>query len=312
MRVLLLESLHPDAEALLESSAETARASLPDAPENLELFRGADAAITRGRGRIGAEALDAGRKLRCVARAGSGLDNVDAAEAARRGIAVIYAPDAVTETTAEHAVALLLCAARGVSAWTQRVKSGRWSERQTAPPAFDLSGRVLGIVGLGRIGTRVAEIASALNMRVLYASRTAVDDRFERVSFEELLRRSEAVSLHVDLNAGTRGMMDARAFGMMRRGSVLVNCARGAVVDEGALLAALQSGGLRAYAADVMAEEPPPSDHPLFALENVTLTPHSAALAENAYRRLCVETAENVLRVLRGEAPNPRNVWTPS
>ena len=309
MRILLLESLHLDAEALLEAEAEVRRAALPSSPDNAALAKDADAVITRGRGTIDAAMLSANSDLKCVARAGSGLDNVDVKAAVERGVNVIYAPDAVTETTAEHAAALMLAAGRRIPSWTARVKNGEWDSRQTEPPAFDLAGRTLGIVGLGRIGARVAEIASALNMHVLYSTRSSIDARFERVSFEELLRRSDVVSIHVDLNDSTRGMMDAAAFDAMKEGAVLVNCARGAVVDESALIQALKSGKLRAFAADVMADEPPPPDHPLFAFEQAVLTPHSAALAEGAYRRLCVETAENVLRVLNGEPPNPRNVW---
>ncbi len=312
MRILLLESLHPDAEALLESEAEVLRAPIPSSPDNAALAKGVDAVITRGRGTIDAAMLSANPDLKCAARAGSGLDNLDVQAAVERGINIIYAPDAVTETTAEHAIALMLAAGRRIPSWTARVKNGEWDSRQTDPPAFDLAGRTIGIVGLGRIGARVAEIASALNMHVLYSTRSSVDARFERVSFEELLRRSDVVSIHVNLNDSTRGMMNAAALDAMKEGAVLVNCARGAVLDESALIQALKTGKLRAFAADVMAEEPPPPDHPLFAFEQVVLTPHSAALVEGAYRRLCVETAENVLRVLNGEPPDPRNVWTGS
>jgi phosphoglycerate dehydrogenase-like enzyme len=311
IRVLLLESLHSDAERLLATVGDVLRAESPDEATAARLAVDVDAILTRGRGRITSDVLRAGTRLRCVARAGSGLDNVDVAEATALRIPVVYAPDAVTETTAEHTLALLLAVARDIPAWSNRVKAGRWTERATAPLTFDLSGRTLGVIGLGRIGTRVAEMATALGMRVIYASRSRVDARFERVSPDALLARSDAVTVHTDLNASTRHLLNAEAFARMRPGVVVVNTSRGAVVDEGALVDALRSGKVRGYAADVLSQEPPAENHPLFAFDNVVLTPHSAALTEGAYRRMCLETAENVAHILRGEPPDTKHVRNP-
>lgn len=309
--IVLLESLHEDAVKLLREVGEVVRAETPSVEAAMDLAPNADAILTRGRGRITEGVLRLGRHLKCVARAGSGLDNVDVEAATARGIPVIYAPDAVTETTAEHAIALMLAAARNLVTWTAKVKSGKWSERATSPMTLDLSGRTLGVIGLGRIGRRVAEMASALGMKVVYCSRTRTDERFTRVGFDELLASSDVITLHTDLNPSTQILINEHAFAKMKPGVVLVNTARGTVVDEDALIEALKSGHLRAYAADVMAQEPPPPNHPLFYFRNVVLTPHSAALTEGAYRRMCVETAENVSRVLCGEKPDPAHVKNP-
>lgn len=311
MRVLLAEPLHPEAEALLCQAAELLRAPEPSEEVLLRRVPQADALITRGRGRITRAVLEAGGRLRCVARAGSGLDNVDLAAATERGLPVLYAPNAVTQTTAEHALALILALTRSIPRWDRRVKEGQWEERSRAPLGLDLHGRTLGVVGLGRIGTRLAEMAQAIGMNVLYTSRSRTDERFSRVDWKALLARAEVVSVHVDLNPSTRGLFNEDAFSQMRPGAFLVNTSRGAVVDEAALIAALRSGRLGGYAADVMAEEPPPPDHPLFQFENVILTPHTAALTEGAYRRACVETASAVLAVLRGERPPRENVRNP-
>ena len=307
--ILLLESLHPEAEALLESVGPVLRAADPNEPP-AELA-GVRAILTRGRGRIPEALLARCPALVVIARAGAGLDNLDTAAAARREIAVIHAPGANTGTVAEHTLALMLDLARGITRSARAVATGRWEERARYR-GDELGGLTLGIVGFGNIGRRVAELASAFRMHVLvaaHASRAEVRDSYPRLPLPELLASADVVTLHLPLTPATRNLIGAAELARMRRGALLVNTARGALVDMSALRAALLRGTLGGFAADVLDVEPPAPDDPLLVAENVLLTPHVASLTEATYRTLCRYTAENVARVLRGEAPDPRSVF---
>ena len=307
--ILLLESLHPEAEALLASAGTLLRASDPNEPP-AELSR-VRAILTRGRGRI-PEALLAGcPALKVIARAGAGLDNLDTAAAARRKIPVIFAPGANTNTVAEHTLALILDLARGITRTARAVAAGRWEERANYH-GDELGGMTLGIVGFGSIGQRVAALGAAFNMRVLvsaHPSRSDVPSSFARLPLRELLAAADVVTLHVPLTPVTKNLLGSAEFGCMKTGALLVNTARGALIDMPALRAALASGSLGGFAADVLDVEPPRPDEPLLAAGNVLLTPHVASLTSATYRTLCRSTAENVVRVLRGEAPEPRSIF---
>jgi D-3-phosphoglycerate dehydrogenase len=324
--ILLLESLHAEAEALLAAEGTLVRAADPNAPpEDLSLVR---AILTRGRGRIPEALIARCPALRVVARAGAGLDNLDTAAAARRGIPVIFAPGANTNTVAEHTLALTLDLARGITRGARAVAAGRWEERARYE-GDEVGGLTLGIVGFGSIGKRVASLATAFGMRVIVAQHTsapaagpaaestgsatssdggAAEPGPLRRSLPELLALSDVVTLHVPLTAATKGLLGAAELASMRPGALLINTARGALIDMPALRVALASGHLGGFAADVLDVEPPASDEPLLALDNVILTPHVASLTAATYRALCVSTAGNVVRVLRGEAPEPRSV----
>jgi phosphoglycerate dehydrogenase-like enzyme len=267
----------------------------------------ADALLTRGRGRITGEVLAAGKRLRAVARCGVGLDNIDLPAASERGVPVLYAPGSTTGTLAEHTLLLLLAAARRLCSLDAAARGGRWEVRE-GYQGRELAGKLLGVVGLGDIGRRVAELAVAFGMRVVYWSPISRDARFHLAALDELLAAADMVTLHVQLREETHQMIGARQLALMRPGAILVNTARGALVDEWALAQALQSGHLAAYAADVLAEEPPRPDHPLLGAPNLLLTPHSAALTDRSYEAMCVETAASVLRILRGEPPELRCV----
>lgn len=307
--ILLLESLHPEAEALLAAQGTLLRAQDPNQPPT-DLAR-VRAILTRGRGRIPDALLARCPTLRVIARAGAGLDNLDTAAAARRGIPVIFAPGANTNTVAEHTLALMLDLARGITRSARAVAAGRWEERANYR-GDELSGLTLGIVGFGSIGRRVAALASAFGLRVLVAehtSRQGSADAFPRLPLHELLAAADIVSLHLPLTPATRQLLGEREFARMKPGALLINTARGALIDMPALRAALASGTPGGFAADVLDPEPPRPDDPLLAAENVLLTPHVASLTAATYRRLCRTTAENVVRVLRGEAPDAACVF---
>ena len=313
--ILLLESLHAEAEALLERVGPVVRAVDPNEPP-AELS-GVRAILTRGRGRIPEALLARCPALVVIARAGAGLDNLDTAAAARRGIAVIFAPGANTSTVAEHTLALMLDLARGITRSARAVAAGRWEERARYR-GDELAGLTLGIVGYGSIGRRVAALAAAFGMQVLVAAHTSRADDHARAEAEgspprlplsELLAAADVVTLHLPLTPATRRLIGAAELARMKRGALLVNTARGALVDMPALRSALARGDLGGFAADVLDVEPPAPDDPLLGAENVLLTPHVASLTAASYRALCRFTAENVARVLRGEAPDPRSVF---
>jgi len=304
--ILLLESLHPDAEALLGQAGELLRAADPNQPP-AELSR-VRAILTRGRGRIPAELLARCPALQVIARAGAGLDNLDTAAAARRGVPVIHAPGANTNTVAEHTLALILDLARGITRSVRAVAAGRWEERARYR-GDELGGLVLGIVGFGSIGKRVAVLAEAFGMQVLVAEHRGLPSTQRTLPLRDLLASSDVVTLHLPLTPATRNLLGARELACMKPGALLVNTARGALIDMAALRSALASGALGGFAADVLDVEPPAADDSLLGLENVLLTPHVASLTAATYRALCVSTATNVVRVLRGEAPEPRSVF---
>jgi len=300
--ILLLESLHPEAEARLAEAGDLLRAADPNQPP-ADLAR-VRAILTRGRGQIREALLARCPALQVIARAGAGLDNLDTAAAAKRGITVIFAPGANTNTVAEHTLALMLDLARGITRDAGSVAAGRWDDRARYQ-GDELGGLTLGIVGFGNIGKRVAQLAEAFGMRVIVAAH----NRREGLPLRELLAASDIVSLHVPLTPATRTMIGAAELACMKRGARLINTARGALIDMQALHAALASGALGGFAADVLDVEPPAADDPLLALPNVLLTPHVASLTAATYRTLCLSTAENVVRVLRGETPEPRSVF---
>lgn len=303
---LLLESLHPEAQALLASASEVCLAddekSVAGAP--LERVR---AILTRSRGRVSRELLRSCPRLQVIARAGVGLDNVDLETARQLGIPVLFAPGSNTATTAEHAIALLLAVARRIDVSARAVAAGRWEERARYD-GDEAQGKTLGIVGFGQIGRRVAAIAAALGMHVLVAAHPSIAPGHEVLPLIELLRRSDFVSLHLPLTAQTRGLIGAAELAAMKPTACLINTARGALVDQAALCAALACRRLGGFAADVLDREPPDPADPLLALERVLITPHVASLTASTYRAMCLQTATNVLAVLRGEAPDARCV----
>ncbi|MCS7055877.1 MAG: hypothetical protein NZM18_06865 [Thermoflexales bacterium] len=309
MSILLLETLHPEAEALLAQHDRVTLAA--DESHALDVARreAVAAIFTRGKGRITRALMQAsGASLKAVSRAGAGLDTVDLDAAKELGVAVIFAPGLNAQTTAEHTVMLMMMAARKAAFLDAQVKAGRWSVRN-GYEGIELNGKTLGVVGLGGIGTRVAQIGQALGMQVIYWSRRARDARFAYRALDQLLREADVISLHLALNDETRGLIGARELALMKPGAILVNTARGALIDQRALTQALSEGRIGAFAADVLAQQPPAPDDPLLRCERVTLTPHVAGLTDRTYREVCLFCARNVLAVLRGEPPDPRSLY---
>jgi glyoxylate reductase len=243
--------------------------------------------------------------LRVVSSCSVGVDHIDLETTRARGILVGNTPGVLTETTADLAFALMLSSSRRVAEADRYVRSGGWlPERRWELDMFlgrDLHGATLGLIGLGPIGRAVARRAQGFGMHVLGWSRTARDvPGVEQVALPDLLERSDFVSLHVPLTNETRGLLDAGALASMKPGAILVNTARGGIVDEGALVEALRSGKLAGAALDVFAEEPISADNPLLALDNVVLTPHIGSASVATRRRMVELAVENLLAGLEG------------
>ena len=271
----------------------------------LDLAAGADALLVQTPVRADAALIARLARCRVIGAYGVGYDHIDVAAAASRGIQVVHVPDYGTEEVAEHTLAIVLALLRGLPRLAAGVAAGRW-DYTDAGPLHRISGRTLGIVGLGRIGGRVADRARAFGFRVLACDPYVPAEAFaargaEPRALEALLAESDVVTLHVPLTPETRGLVNARAFARMKRGSVLVNAARGAVVDEAALLAALDEGRIAAAGIDVLPEEPPAPEHPLRRDPRVLLTPHAAWYSEESKVALKRLLAEDIARVLAGE-----------
>ncbi len=312
MKILLLEAIHEEAVSLLSGFGDVRRSEQNDPVAILAEFASADAVLTRGTGRIPGEALRAGKNLKCVARCGAGTDNIDVATATELGIPVLYSPDGTTWSVAEHAVMLMLAVGRRLVFLDRETRKNNWQIRNHIGIGTELRGKTLGILGLGKIGARTAELGAAFGMDVIYWSRSSRDDRFRAVELEDLFRQSDFLSISLSLNAETRGFVNAERIGWMKPSAVLINTARGEMVDEDALVAALAERRIAGAGLDVLAQEPPPVDHPLFRFDNVAFTPHIGTITDQAYRTMCVEVAAEVLKVLAGKSPAMKYVRNPA
>jgi D-3-phosphoglycerate dehydrogenase / 2-oxoglutarate reductase len=271
----------------------------------------ADAIIVEGATFVTGEVMDRiGPHLRVIARPGIGVDRIDLDAATQRGIMVVNTPDGPTESTAEHAIALMLALCKQVMVGDRALRSGRPFPRLVdLPLGFELAGAVLGLIGLGRIGSRVAVIAQALGMRVLAYDPYISPERASVLGVEliptlaELLPRAHVVSIHSPATPETHHLLNAKTFKLMPQGSYLINVARGALVDEAALLDALRSGHLAGAALDVYDPEPPLANNPLFNLPNTICTPHIASYTTAGVLRMQVMVCEQIASALRGERP---------
>jgi D-3-phosphoglycerate dehydrogenase / 2-oxoglutarate reductase len=237
--------------------------------------------------------------VRVLARCGAGYDNIDVAAAREHGIEVVYVPDYGIDDVADHALALMLACARKIALCDRLVRRGEWPGYGQLAPMFRLRGRTLGLFGYGRIGRRVGEKGEALGMRVLAHDPYMAEAGATR---DELFRTADVVSIHTPLTPETRHAVGAAELAAMKRGGILVNTARGPIVDTVALANALRDGPLGGAGIDVYEEAPLPADHPLRACDNVVLTPHSAAYTEEALAEVRKRALDDALRILQGQA----------
>jgi len=305
-KILITNAIHPTAHARLERDAEVLILEDTTQAGLIEAIADADALLVRMP--VTPEAVRAGRKLRVVARHGVGLDYIPVKTCTELGIPVVYTPDANTESVAEHVLGTMLALAHQIGRADRAVREGRWNVRDGLL-GIDIRGRTIGIVGMGRIGTRVAEICrGAFTMKVLGADRylphSTISARgAEPATLDELLSKSDFVTLHVPATDENRHLITARTLALMKAGSFLINHARGSLVDTAALSEALKTGHLGGAAVDVLEEEPPVPRLELLQFDNVITTPHSAALTDEAMLRMGCDAGDDILRVLRGERP---------
>ena len=309
--ILIAEELSPAGVAQLESGFEIRYADGSDRAQLLPALADADAVIIRSATTIDAEALEHAPRLRVVARAGVGLDNVDVEAATRAGVMVVNAPTSNIVSAAEHAVALLLSAARNVPQAMASLKSGQW--KRSAFTGVELQDKVAGLLGLGKIGVLVAQRLAAFGMTVIaydpyVAAARAAQLGVRLVSLEELLAESDFISVHLPKNAETTGLLGDRQLRLVKPGVRIINAARGGIVDESALASALGDGRVAGAALDVYATEPC-TDSPLFGLPNVVVTPHLGASTHEAQEKAGTQVARSVRLALAGEfVPDAVNV----
>lgn len=277
-------------------------------PELLEAVKGCTAIFAHITEQIDAEVMDAaGPSLKVIAEFGVGYDNIDTTAANERNIAVGNTPGVLTETAADFAFALIQAAARRLAESDRFVRRGEWKWFEPLDLlGLDINGSTLGIVGMGRIGSSVARRAIASGMTVLYHNRNKAEDELgaTRVSsLDELLERSDFVTLHCPLTPETQGLIGTAELKKMQSHSALINTARGPVVDTDALTDALKSGEIAYAALDVTDPEPIPTDHPLLEMENVTLLPHIASATVGTRKKMSQMTVDNILAVLEGKLP---------
>lgn len=274
-----------------------------DAPKEQlpELVKDCDAIIVRSATKVTKALIDAAPKLKVIGRAGVGLDNVDAEHAKAKGIKVVNTPEATSRSVAELAIGHMIAAARGIGYGTATMSAGKWEKK--ALEGVELGGKTLGLIGIGRIGSETAKIALALGMRVLAFRKSGRDPGIPGValvsSLDELLSQSDFISIHLPLTPETKNMIRKEQLAKCKDGVIIVNCARGGIVNEDALYDALRSGKVRAAGIDVFSEEPPTGIHKLATLPNVSLTPHIGAQTHEGQQRAGVQIAERVIEALK-------------
>jgi D-3-phosphoglycerate dehydrogenase len=302
-RVLISEPLSGTGLAVLKKAGLVADVKTDLTREALlAAIPGYDALVVRSATQVDRELLTAGKKLRVVGRAGVGLDNVDVKAATERGVLVVNAPSGNVVSAAEHTIALLLALLRRIPEAQLSLKSGEW--KRTKFVGTELQGKTVGLVGFGQVGARVAARLKPWHVTLLafdpyIAPERAAEQGVTSVALEELLSRSDVVSLHTPVTPETAGMLGEKRLALMKKGAVLVNCARGALVDEAALVKALDAGHIAGAALDVFSQEPP-KDYALMKHPKVLCTPHLGASTVEAQDRVAVETVEMLVEALAG------------
>jgi glyoxylate reductase len=310
-RVFVTRTIAPEAIAKLRLHADAEVWPHETPPPHEEIRRRArevDALLTMVTDRIDAALIASASKLRVISNLAVGLDNIDVAAATAAGIAVGHTPGVLTDATADLAFALLMAAARRVAEGDREVRAGKW---QAWGPSVLLGrevwGATLGIIGWGQIGRAMARRGVGFNMRVLYVSRSRREDEAiagtTRVTLQRLLRESDFVSLHAPLTPDTRHLIGAKELAAMKGGAILINTARGAVVDQKALHRALKDGHLGGAGLDVSDPEPMAPDDPMLRLPNVVITPHIGSASDTARYKMARIATDNIIAVLRGKLP---------
>jgi len=299
MKVIITDPIASEGVKILRDAGFTVdeKPGIPPA-ELLQVIPEYDAIIVRSATKVTAEVINTGKNLKVIGRAGVGLDNVDRKAAEARGIKVVNTPEATSVSVAELALGMMFALARSIPQATASLRAGKWEKK--AFKGTELFGKTLGIIGSGRIGTELAKRALALGMKVLVYRRSTTKPAYgELCSLDELLAKSDIISLHIPKTPETTHILNREAFAKMKKGVYIINCARGGVIDEGALYDALMSGQVAGAALDVFEQEPL-ADYKLFSLPQVIGTPHIGAQTREGQYRAGVGIAEKVRDALKG------------
>jgi D-3-phosphoglycerate dehydrogenase len=302
-KILLTDGLDKNGQEILSSAGELVDRTGISAEELLQIVGEFDALIVRGRTKVTPTVFAAGKKLKVVGRAGVGVDNIDLAAARAANVKVVNSPLATTLAVAELALGMMFAMAREIPKADSSMKAGKWLKKELE--GFELNGCTLGVVGYGRIGSAVASRAAALGMTILGYDPLIPAEMIRRagaepVSLDQLYARADLITIHVPLLADTKNMLNEAAFAKMKKGVRIVCAARGGIIDEGALLAALESGQVGGVALDVFAAEPPGLT-PLVAHPRVICAPHIGAQTMEAQSRAALDISTEILAALRGE-----------
>ena len=272
---------------------------------------GAEGIVSR-MGRLDASVMDAAPQLRVISKHGVGVDNIDIQAAADRGIPVLVATGANAVSVAEHAIALLLATVKRVLPLDAGLRAGRWEK-----PGFsgrEIAGATMGLMGMGAIAQATGRMARGLGLTLVGFDPYAPDSAFDTLGVTrcdtvgDMLSRSDILSLHCPLTEHTRGLLNAESIAQMPRGAYVINTARGGLIDEAALVAAIESGHLAGAGLDTFASEPPAADHPFFALPNIVLTPHIGGVTREAGARVGVDAVRGIFQVLDGQPVAPERI----
>lgn len=305
MKVLIADRISPIGVNLFRSEAGfevvEAYGSSPD--EIMELVKDIDAIAVRSDTRVTAEVIAAAPKLKVVGRAGVGVDNIDIEAATDRGVIVMNTPTGNTLATAELTFTHMLCGTRPIVQACAGMRAGRWDRKKFT--GFELNSKKLGVLGMGRIGSEVAKRAKAFDMVVLAYDPYLTESRAKTLgvqlsTLDEVIEGADYITVHMPLTAETKHMLNADAFSRMKEGVRVFNCARGGIIDEAALIDALNSGKVAAAGLDVYEDEPPPEESPLRKIENLVLTPHLGASTQEAQENVGIEVARQMIEALKG------------
>jgi D-3-phosphoglycerate dehydrogenase len=304
-KVLITDGLDENGKEILRKSVDVTDQPGISADDLLKVVGDYDALIVRGRTKVTTAVFEAGKKLKAVGRAGVGVDNIDLAAAKAKGVTVVNSPLATTTAVAELALSMMLSVVREIARADASMKAGKWLKKEFE--GEELSGKTLGVLGFGRIGAAVAKRATAFDMKILgYDPLIPADEIKKRggepVSFDEILKRSDMITMHLPLTAESRGMLNAAAFTKMKQGAYIICAARGGVIDETALLEALNSGKVAGAALDVFTSEPPaPELAALVGHSKLVATPHIGAQTVEAQARAANDISEEILAALDGK-----------
>lgn len=297
-KILVCDGVDKAGVDILKEHFEVEERKKLEEPELVSLLSSKDFSgiIVRSATKITSKAIESSKSLKVIGRAGIGVDNIDVKSATEKGIVVMNTLGAAN-TTAEHTIALIFSVARKIPQAHISVKNGKWEKEKFV--GRELFGKTIGVIGLGNIGKRVAEIAKGIGMRVIFYDPYVDDPRFEKKSFEELIENSDIITVHVPLSDKTKGMIGEKEFERMKNGVIIINCARGGIIDEKALAKYIDNGKVLGAGVDVFSKEPITPDNPLLEKENVVLTPHLGASTVEGQRNASVEIAQKIVKFLK-------------